>query len=66
MYEHYYIVQFQRCDNLPNEEYYYSSHADAVKHFELFRGDDSGLYNRIVLLSWFGEATIELRSMSFP
>ena len=65
MREHSYIVQFQRRDNLPDEEYYYYDRDEADKHFRLFYKDDSGLYKRIVLLAWFGDITSELRAIDF-
>lgn len=60
-----YIVQFQRRDGQPNEEYYYNTRDEAEKHLRLFHGDDSGLYRRIVLLAWVGDVTTELRSIEF-
>lgn len=46
------ILRFQRSDQQPDEEYYYQSKAAAVHHMNLFRCDDSGLYQRIDLLQW--------------
>ena len=60
-----YIVQFQRYDSLPNEEYYYHDKDEAEQHLRLFQCDDSGLYKRIVLLEWVGDETVELRSIDF-
>ena len=65
MREQNYIVQFQRRDGLPDEEYIYYEKDEAERHFRLFYNDDSGLYSRIVLLSWFGDITSELRVISF-
>ena len=42
-----YIVQFQRKDGQPDEEYIYPNKDDAERHFRLFRNDDSGLYRKI-------------------
>jgi hypothetical protein len=47
-----FIVRFIRSDNKPNEEYYYYSEDEARKHIELFKDDDSELYEKIVLLKW--------------
>ena len=65
MRDHNYIVQFQRFDNLPDEEYIYHSRDEAEKHFCLFQNDDSGLYRKIVLLAWFGDIITELRTINF-
>lgn len=46
-----YLVCFIRKDKRPTEEYYYAALSDAEYHFSLFREDDSGLYQRIDLLS---------------
>ena len=60
-----YIVQFIRKDNQPNEEYIYPNMIDAEHHFNLFRTDNSGLYNKICLLAWIGDNTTELKSIQF-
>lgn len=39
-----YIVRFIRVDGYPNEEYLYHNETEAMYHFSLFDGDDSGLY----------------------
>jgi hypothetical protein len=44
-----YSVRFLRADEMPDEVYYYNRKLDAVKHFALFKADDSGLYHRIDL-----------------
>lgn len=44
-----FIVSFIRQDNKPNEDYYYFSKEQAIEHFNLFKDDDSNLYNRIEL-----------------
>ena len=59
-----YLVRFERKDDQPNEEYYYYALEDAQKHFELFREDNSGLYQRVVLLIVKGKE-IEIDSISF-
>ena len=43
------VVRFIRKDMMQDEEYYYSSLADARWHFNLFADDDSGLYRRVEL-----------------
>lgn len=50
-----YMVQFVRFDNQPDEEYYYNNQSDAMKHLNMFRDDDSGLYQKINLLEVDGE-----------
>lgn len=60
-----YIVQFQRKDGQPDEEYIYPNKDDAERHFRLFRNDDSGLYRKIALLLWIGDVTTELSSIDF-
>ena len=47
----FWIVRFIRRDGKPNEEYYYSSLADAEHHRNLFLDDDSGLYERIEIVN---------------
>lgn len=46
-----YFVRFIRKDNKPVEEFFYNAYEDALKHFTLFRDDDSGLYKRIELVA---------------
>lgn len=65
MHEKNYIVQFVRKDRQPDEEYIYTNRAEAEHHFSLFRHDDSGLYNKVVLLSWFGNNTTVLKTIEF-
>lgn len=45
-----YTVIFIRRDDQPDEIYYYNHLDEARHHFELFRDDDSELYNRIELV----------------
>ncbi len=54
-----YIVRFVRKDQRPAEEYYYSGLSDAAYHLNLFRDDDSGLYQRIDLLSADSQKVID-------
>ena len=65
MREENYIVQFQRKDGQPDEEYIYPNRDDAEHHFRRFYGDDSGLYRKIALLLWIGDVTTELSSIDF-
>lgn len=44
-----YLVIFKRMDKQPDEVYYYNTLSEARYHFNLFRDDDSKLYNRIEL-----------------
>lgn len=44
-----YIVRFVRKDGKSDEEYYYHRLEDARKHIDLFKGDESGLYEKIEL-----------------
>ena len=46
-----YIVRFIQKEGKPYEDYYYNIYEDALKHFELFREDDSSLYALIMLLN---------------
>ena len=65
MHEKNYIVKFIRKDALPDEEYIYPDRQDAEHHFNLFRHDDSGLYKKIEMLSWFGDITTVLKEINF-
>ena len=57
----FWIVRFIRRDGKPNEEYYYSSLADAEQHRNLFLDDDSGLYEKIEIVNEkTKEVTMEL------
>lgn len=57
----FWIVRFIRRDGKPNEEYYYSSLADAEHHRNLFLDDDSGLYEKIEIVNEKAkEVTMEL------
>lgn len=49
-----YLVRFTRKDYQPDEEYYYNTLEDAKRHLDLFRDDDSDLYQRIELLKTSG------------
>ena len=42
-----YLVRFVHRDGQPDEIYNYAHRSDAGHHFNLFRDDDSGLYDRI-------------------
>lgn len=45
-----YLVRFVRKDGQPDEVYNYAHRSEAEYHFELFKDDDSGLYDRIELI----------------
>ena len=60
-----YIVRFIRKDKLPIEDYIYYELEDAEKHFKLFEKDDSGLYNKIILLFCYGDRTMVVREIEF-
>lgn len=59
-----YIVSFIRQGNLPNEDYYYRRKEDALYHFNLFKQDNSGLYQRILLVE-NGQQEICLDEITF-
>jgi hypothetical protein len=42
-----FMTRFIRRDGRPAEEYYYHSLAEAEHHMNLFRDDDSDLYDHI-------------------
>ena len=46
-----YVVRFIRRDSEPQEEYYYNALPDARYHFDLFKDDDSGLYQSVELIT---------------
>ena len=46
-----YIVRFVRRDDKPDEEYFYRAAEDAQRHFDIFADDDSGLYEKIEVVS---------------
>ena len=48
------IVRFIRKDNKPDEEYYYNSLESAREHFKLFIGDESGLYEVVLIEEYDG------------
>ena len=45
-----YITRFIRKDHKPPEEYYYHTQTEALAHLDLFRDDDSNLYEKIEVL----------------
>lgn len=53
-----YIVRFVRRDKRPDEEYYYNGIDEAEYHLNLFREDDSLLYERIELVSLIPEEKV--------
>ena len=46
-----FFVRFIRRDGKPDEEYFYRAAEDAKRHFDMFADDDSGLYERIEVVS---------------
>ena len=59
-----YLVRFLRKDDKPTEEYCYNELKDAREHFELFREDDSDLYQTIQIIEE-GFENKEIDSFSF-
>jgi len=51
MYEDFFEVCFIMADGGPDEVYEYPCAENAIEHFEMFRNDDSGLYERVQLIS---------------
>lgn len=45
------LVRFVRKDGKPDEEYYYNTKEEAEYHRNLFQDDDSGLYEKIEIIS---------------
>lgn len=45
------LVRFVRKDGKPVEEYYYNTKEEAEYHRNLFQNDDSGLYEKIEIIS---------------
>ena len=45
-----FVVRFVRRDRQPAEEYYYNTIEEARWHLNMFREDDSRLYERVVLI----------------
>lgn len=60
-----YLVKFICKSGSPDEDYYYARKEDAVNHMELFRDDDSNLYERIELLVEKGNMEMLLKSIVF-
>lgn len=60
-----FTVKFIRCDKKPNEEYYYHDREDAEYHFSLFKNDDSGLYQEIILTQTSGEREVALDRIEY-
>ena len=46
-----YVTRFYRRDGKPREDYYYKTKEEALNHLDLFRGDDSGLYELIEVVN---------------
>lgn len=60
-----YCVRFIRKDNQTDECYHYWHRDKAEYHFKLFHSDDSGLYERIDLLTIAGNLMTISRSIAF-
>lgn len=60
-----YCVRCIRKDNQPDECYHYWHKDEAEYHLKLFRNDDSGLYERIDLLTIAGNLSTISRSITF-
>lgn len=60
-----YCVRFVRRDAQPDECYHYWQREDAESHFNLFRDDDSDLYDHIDLLTIAGNLMTVSRTMAF-
>ena len=45
-----YVTRFIRKNGKPDEDYWYHTKQEAMAHMELFNEDDSGLYEKIVVL----------------
>ncbi len=60
-----FTVIFKRKDNQPDEIYYYNSLEEARYHFNLFKDDDSDLYNRIELCKENGSLQMIMDVLKF-
>lgn len=60
-----YNVIFKRKDNQPDEIYTYASLEEARYHFNLFKDDDSDLYNRIELCKENGSLQMIMDVLKF-
>ena len=58
-----FVIRFVRRDKKADEEYFYHTYEDAEHHLNLFRDDDSDLYDRIELVD---ENDAVLLSLVFP
>lgn len=47
-----FVVRFLRNDEKPVEEYVYNTYNEALKHYDLFKDDDSGLYEKIEIIDY--------------
>ena len=54
----YFAVSCVRKDKQPDENYVYNEFSDAKHHFDSFRNDDSGLYDKIELLTCLEDSSI--------
>lgn len=60
----YYVVNFVRKDDMPNEDFWYAMRENAEEHFNLFKDDDSDLYNRVELWSYPPMSLIEVHKFA--
>lgn len=60
-----YTVTFKRRDNQPDEVYYYNNLNDARYHFDLFKDDDSELYDRIELAQFNNTMQMQIDVLNF-
>lgn len=60
-----YTVTFKRRDNQPDEVYYYNNLDEARHHFNLFKVDDSELYERIELLQFNRNIQMQIDVINF-
>jgi hypothetical protein len=62
-----YLLKFIRKDCSEDEEQYYNNEGDAEDALELFKADDSGLYECIELIKvdWYNRRNTELDRIDF-
>ena len=60
-----YTVTFKRRDNQPDEVYYCNNLDEARHHFNLFKEDDSELYERIELLQFNRNIQMQIDVINF-
>ena len=60
-----FLDRFVRKGGKPDEDYLYRVLSDAIKHFELFFGDNSDMHKMILLFEWEGKKTKILDKCQF-